>query len=82
MQGMVDAGENVSLTLKREFGEETLNSLAMNEQETKEMEETLNNAFTGGVAVYHGYVDDIRNTDNAWMETVSEAVNAMLALVQ
>jgi len=67
--GMVDAGENVSLTLKREFGEETMNSLAMNEQETKEMEKNLNEAFTGGVAVYNGYVDDIRNTDNAWMET-------------
>ena len=54
-----------------------MNSLAMNEQETKEMEKNLNEAFTGGVAVYNGYVDDIRNTDNAWMETVSNAVNTL-----
>jgi len=25
----------------------------------------------GGVQVYQGYVDDFRNTDNAWMETTA-----------
>lgn len=29
--------------------------------------------FVGALQVYRGYVDDPRNTDNAWMET--EAVN-------
>uniref|UniRef100_A0A5F8GZ34 Nudix hydrolase domain-containing protein n=1 Tax=Monodelphis domestica TaxID=13616 RepID=A0A5F8GZ34_MONDO len=52
--GMVDPGEKISATLKREFGEEAMNSLEH-------------------LMVYKGYVDDPRNTDNAWMET--EAVN-------
>ena len=33
MQGMVDAGENVSVTLKREFGEEALNTLELSPAE-------------------------------------------------
>ena len=32
-QGMVDAGEQVSLTLKREFGEEALNTLMLSSEE-------------------------------------------------
>jgi len=51
--GMVDAGETVSVTLAREFKEETGVELSMNDS----------------VEVYRGYVDDPRNTDNAWMET-------------
>lgn len=27
--------------------------------------------FSAGQAIYKGYVDDPRNTDNAWMETVA-----------
>lgn len=27
--------------------------------------------FANGTQVYQGYVDDYRNTDNAWMETVA-----------
>lgn len=27
--------------------------------------------FTKGYEIYKGYVDDFRNTDNAWMETVA-----------
>jgi hypothetical protein len=30
----------------------------------------LNVLFKHGDEVYRGYVDDPRNTDNAWMETV------------
>ncbi|XP_016980715.1 ADP-ribose pyrophosphatase, mitochondrial [Drosophila rhopaloa] len=62
--GMVDPGENVSVTLKREFTEEALNftdKANMVEQFFRE----------GGVQVYQGYVDDFRNTDNAWMETTA-----------
>lgn len=60
---MVDAGEMVSQTLKREFIEEALNS--------KVQESQLDDFFGKGVEVYKGYVDDIRNTDNSWMETVA-----------
>jgi ADP-ribose pyrophosphatase len=31
----------------------------------------LSNFFSTGEIVYQGYVDDWRNTDNAWMETVA-----------
>lgn len=31
----------------------------------------LNEFFKNGTEIYSGYVDDPRNTDNAWMETVA-----------
>lgn len=67
--GMVDANEEVSLTLKREFNEEALNSL---EGEQKEQtKKAIKEVFKNGLVIYKGYVDDPRNTDNAWMETVA-----------
>ncbi|XP_074444873.1 ADP-ribose pyrophosphatase, mitochondrial isoform X2 [Larus michahellis] len=72
--GMVDPGEKVSATLKREFGEEALNSLQKLPEEKVELEKQLHKLFSQEhFVVYRGYVDDPRNTDNAWMET--EAVN-------
>jgi ADP-ribose pyrophosphatase len=50
---MVDPGEHVSLTARRETMEET--GVDLGEVE--------------GVVIYEGYVDDPRNTRNAWMET-------------
>lgn len=69
--GMVSPGENVSVTLKREFGEETMNSLEMTPEDAAALKNRLDQLFRRGVPVYSGYVDDIRNTDNAWMETVA-----------
>ncbi len=54
--GMVDAGEDVSQTIEREFAEEAGAQLDM----------------SGATLVYQGYVDDPRNTDNAWMETTAK----------
>uniref|UniRef100_A0A2K6C635 ADP-ribose pyrophosphatase, mitochondrial n=1 Tax=Macaca nemestrina TaxID=9545 RepID=A0A2K6C635_MACNE len=72
--GMVDPGEKISATLKREFGEEALNSLQKTSAEKREIEEKLHKLFSQDhLLIYKGYVDDPRNTDNAWMET--EAVN-------
>ncbi|XP_053108255.1 ADP-ribose pyrophosphatase, mitochondrial isoform X2 [Hemicordylus capensis] len=72
--GMVDPGEKLSAALKREFSEEALNSLQKSSTEKEEMEKQLNRLFSQDhFEVYKGYVDDPRNTDNAWMET--EAVN-------
>ncbi|XP_021574503.1 ADP-ribose pyrophosphatase, mitochondrial isoform X2 [Carlito syrichta] len=72
--GMVDPGEKISATLKREFGEEALNSLQKSGAEKREIEEQLHKLFSQEhLVIYKGYVDDPRNTDNAWMET--EAVN-------
>ena len=54
--GMVDKGEEVSKTLARELQEETGVVLDMAE----------------GHLIYQGYIDDPRNTDNAWMETTAK----------
>ncbi|KPJ08508.1 ADP-ribose pyrophosphatase, mitochondrial [Papilio machaon] len=69
--GMVDPGEKVAVTAVREFQEEAMNSLAATEEEKSEWKQKFKNFFNGGVEVYSGYVDDPRNTDNAWMETVA-----------
>jgi ADP-ribose pyrophosphatase len=53
--GMVDPGEKISKTLARELKEETAGVLDMSDARV----------------VYEGYVDDRRNTDNAWMETTA-----------
>jgi len=68
--GMVDEGEAVSDTVRREFSEEA--GALSDPGEARhfvELTETLFNS--GGTTVYRGYVDDPRNTDNAWMETVA-----------
>ncbi len=54
--GMVDKGEEVAGTLARELREETGVKLNMGR----------------GHLIYRGYVDDPRNTDNAWMETTAK----------
>ncbi|XP_051243223.1 ADP-ribose pyrophosphatase, mitochondrial isoform X2 [Dicentrarchus labrax] len=70
--GMVDPGEHVSLTLQREFSEEALNSLAVPPSERAKIHERITKLFKStGFQVFKGYVDDPRNTDNAWMETVA-----------
>lgn len=70
--GMVDAGEQVSVTLQREFSEEALNSLSASPSEKAKIHERITKLFkSSGFQVYKGYVDDPRNTDNAWMETVA-----------
>lgn len=69
---MVDPGEHVSITLRREFLEEALSGLEMSDTERQAKEEELKNFFeTNGKEIYRGLVsDDPRNTDSAWMETV------------
>lgn len=69
--GMCDPGEKVSQTLKREFMEEATDCLGSNEAQRKQIEEHLKEFFENGNEIYKGYVDDPRNTDNAWMETIA-----------
>ncbi len=52
--GMVDAGEDAAQAARRELREETGVDLAVTDRDK---------------AVYQGYVDDPRNTDDAWMTT-------------
>lgn len=59
---MVDPGEDPHCTLIREFTEEALDGQLYSGQFLKLWEQ--------GVELYRGYVDDARNTDNAWMETI------------
>lgn len=68
---MVDPGEQVTETLKREFLEEALNSLEASVEENQKNKSIIEKFFETGHVIYKGYVDDPRNTDNAWMETVA-----------
>lgn len=61
---MVDPGEDKTVTLKREFGEEALNTLELSADEKKIVAAELEMLFNNGDVVYRGYVDDPRNTDN------------------
>ena len=66
--GMVDDGDTVSKTLEKEFGEEAARL------DSEEDKQNLKDIFTNPQRqhfVYRGYVDDPRNTDNAWMETTA-----------
>jgi WD40 repeat protein/ADP-ribose pyrophosphatase YjhB (NUDIX family) len=68
--GTVDAGENVSATLRREFEEEAGNvAPAEKAQHMQLLDELFDEAGTCARQVFKGYNDDPRNTDNAWMET-------------
>ena len=69
--GMVDPGETVSVTVKREFMEEALDSTDSGKENIEQLQEMVGKFFEAGAEVYKGYVDDPRNTDNAWMETVA-----------
>jgi len=78
--GMVDFGEEVSATVKREFREEACNAFASHltpeqrKQEERKFDALLDDLFqdrTESKVVYKGYVDDPRNTDNAWLESVA-----------
>ncbi|XP_013145242.1 PREDICTED: ADP-ribose pyrophosphatase, mitochondrial isoform X3 [Papilio polytes] len=69
--GMVDPGEKVGVTAVREFQEEAMNSLSATDEEKSQWNQQLKYFFSKGVEVYSGYVDDPRNTDNAWLETVA-----------
>ena len=58
--GMVEAGESVPLTLRRELTEEAV-------ADGDAVEQLFSTCRKG--VVYAGHVDDWRNTDVAWMET-------------
>lgn len=72
--GMVEPGDTFSITLIKEFMEEATNSLESPEEKNAATKEWLRIVFERAEIVYKGYVDDPRNTDNAWMETVAAAV--------
>ncbi|KRX83187.1 ADP-ribose pyrophosphatase, mitochondrial [Trichinella sp. T6] len=72
VSGMVDAGELVTDALKREFMEEAFDILNVSSQHQKaSIEKLVAESFQQAEVIYQGYVDDPRNTDNAWMETAA-----------
>ena len=48
---MVDPGDTVSATLKKEFGEEAMNSLEASPEEKKKIEEQVHQLFSHGKEV-------------------------------
>jgi len=75
--GMVDDGEVVSEAVRREFEEEAGNVPQERQAVFKQLVDRL---FSTGEVVYRGYVDDPRNTDNAWMETTAFHFHCSLEL--
>lgn len=69
--GTVEAEETFPTYLRNEFSAEALCSPSASEDEKQLMSERLEQLFSNGIPVYKGYVDDPRNTDNAWMETIA-----------
>ncbi|KAL1529121.1 hypothetical protein AB1Y20_000081 [Prymnesium parvum] len=65
--GMVDPGEHVSVTVRREFEEEAGN--IGSQAGIEEFKRLTQQLFEDGRVIYKGYVDEPRNTDNAWLET-------------
>lgn len=59
----------MSVTLEREFAEEAMNLLEKTPAEKAALKALVEGAFRDPRVLYEGYVDDHRNTDNAWMET-------------
>ncbi|XP_034042353.1 transient receptor potential cation channel subfamily M member 2 isoform X2 [Thalassophryne amazonica] len=53
--GLMDSADKLPVNLKQIMG--------------KKLYENLNTKISEGAKVYEGYVDDCRNTDNAWVET-------------
>jgi len=68
--GMVEDGDTVGRTLGKEFCEEALDSKHGLNAEERELAQAIF-LRDGGRNVYTGYMDDPRNTDNAWIETTA-----------
>ncbi|RZF40006.1 hypothetical protein LSTR_LSTR002409 [Laodelphax striatellus] len=69
--GFVDPEEQPGQTLRREFVEEALDSFTGQENEKEKIVKELDTLFSNGTPIYSGYVDDRRNTDNAWITTTA-----------
>jgi len=56
MQGMIDPGELVSETLKREFGEEAMNSIEANGSQKEKLKSQVAELFKNGSEVCCGFL--------------------------
>ena len=81
--GMVAAGETVAQAVRRDFESEASrveDERLLDETSFQETHHLLDELFAQGSPVYCGYVDDPRNTDNAWLETTAFHFHCSLEL--
>jgi len=66
---MVEPGEDFVEAARREFLEEVYSSEALDSARLAELKRSTIDVLGSPTDVYKGYIDDRRNTDNAWIET-------------
>ena len=66
---MEESGNNPMVTAKKEFKEETMNSLEATVEEKAIIQKRVDVLFKNAHFIGRFYVDDGRNTDNAWMQS-------------
>ena len=81
LQGMVEPGDTVSATLKKEFGEEAMNSLEATTEEKKRIEEQISKLFSHGEKVSEVLLH-FENQDVYFLiyELVNKTVNKLLLI--
>ena len=67
---VVRPGQQVSALVREKFEKEATDK-GFTARERVKNQKLLEELFSNGQHVYAGYVDDPRNTDNAWMETTA-----------
>jgi len=78
---VVNIGDGVPRAVRQQFEEEKKKNLSLG-ADMKHFDYLTNELFSRGNIVYQGYVDDPRNTDNAWMETTATHFHAKSELAQ
>jgi len=67
--GMQESGDSPFETMRKEFGEEALASKEATPEQKEAIKQLLKTLFTNAKFIGRFYVDDPRNTDNAWMQS-------------
>lgn len=69
---LLEAGDSALCTLKKIFTNKILASVKSDIKEGKEnLDKCIDTIVQNAAEVYRGYVDDVKNTDNAWLETTA-----------
>ncbi|XP_057301332.1 transient receptor potential cation channel subfamily M member 7-like [Hydractinia symbiolongicarpus] len=66
--GSFDQRDEIPQSLRHIFSEKTLENLGLNATQRRVYVDDANKIFQNGELIFQGYVDDQRNTDNAWIE--------------
>lgn len=69
---LMETGDSALCTMKRVFTNKIIAVLKSDNNEGKEnLGKSMDTIVQNSAEVYRGYVDDVRNTDNAWLETTT-----------